>query len=245
MKHFDKALIWDFDGTLAYREGGWAAALLDVLRNEIAECAVTHDQLRPHLRDGFPWHATDQAYPPMRSAEQWWNALDPLFERAFTGVGIDAERARTLAPEVRHTYSKLTYWRLFDDTMPAIETLSSQGWAQVILSNHVPELKSIIEHLQLSPHLPLIFNSAETGYEKPHPQAFRNVLTALGNPRRIWMIGDNMSADVLGAEGVGIPAILVRRHHEDARYYCENLLQLPSIVNRKTIGRLTTENGQR
>ena len=232
MRHIDKALIWDFDGTLAYREGGWAAALLDVLHNELTECSVTHDQLRPHLRDGFPWHAADQAYPPKRSAEKWWSALDQLFERAFIAVGIEAERAARMATEVRHAYSKLTCWRLFDDTIPAMERLSSQGWAHVILSNHVPELRSIIDHLQLNPYFALIFNSAETGYEKPHPQAFRTVLTALDNPRTIWMIGDNVTADVMGAEGVGIPAVLVRRPHEDAKYYCEDLSQLFRIIGR-------------
>ena len=231
MRHIDKALIWDFDGTLAYREGKWTAALLDVLHNEVAECAITHDQLRPYLRDGFPWHAADQAYPPKRSAEEWWGALDHIFERAFIAVGIEAERARKMAKEVRHSYLTPTYWQLFDDTIPALEALSSEGWTHVILSNHVPELKSIIDHLQLSPYFALIFNSAETGYEKPHPQAFRNVLTALENPKTIWMIGDNVSADVMGAEGVGIPAVLVREHHEAARYYCEALSELRSIIN--------------
>ena len=231
MRRIDKALIWDFDGTLAYREGGWAAALHDVLRNEIADCAVTHDQLRPHLRDGFPWHATDQVYPPRRSAEQWWGALDQLFERAFIAVGIEAKLACKMAREVRHTYSNLTFWQLYDDTIPAMETLSSQGWVHVILSNHVPELKSIIDHLQLSPYLASVFNSAETGYEKPHPQAFYNVLAALDNPDKIWMIGDNINADIMGAEGVGISAVLVRKHHEDAKYYCEDLSQLYTIVN--------------
>jgi hypothetical protein len=40
-----KYLIWDFDGTLGYRPGGWTAALLEVLQREAPTCDVTADQL--------------------------------------------------------------------------------------------------------------------------------------------------------------------------------------------------------
>ena len=65
------------------------------------------------------------------------------------------------------------------------------------------------------PHLAAIFNSAQTGYEKPHPQAFRNVLAWLPEPEAVWMIGDNYTADVLGAQAVGLPGILVRETHPE------------------------------
>jgi putative hydrolase of the HAD superfamily len=89
-----------------------------------------------------------------------------------------------------------------------------------VLSNHVPELHGLIDGLGLAPHLDDVFSSGLTGYEKPHPEAFRMVLAACGNPTQAWMVGDNPHADVEGAEGVGLPAILVRvkgraRHSAD------------------------------
>jgi putative hydrolase of the HAD superfamily len=95
----------------------------------------------------------------------------------------------------------------------------------------VPELPGIIEHLGLTPHLVHIFNSAETGYEKPHPHAFRLVLDAMPDLQDVWMVGDNIEADVKGALRVGIPAILVRKHHNDADYYAETLYDIPGILN--------------
>jgi FMN phosphatase YigB (HAD superfamily) len=44
------------------------------------------------------------------------------------------------------------------------------------------------------------------------------------------MIGDNVEADILGAERVGLPAILVRKTHPAARYVAADLLDLPSLL---------------
>ncbi|HEY3870231.1 MAG TPA: HAD-IA family hydrolase [Actinocrinis sp.] len=55
-----------------------------------------------------------------------------------------------------------------------------------------------------------VVNSADTGYEKSNPRAFRAALAALAEPRRVWMIGDNPVADVGGATAAGLGAILVR-----------------------------------
>ncbi len=76
-----------------------------------------------------------------------------------------------------------------------------------------------------------VLNSAETGYKKPHPRAFQIVVESLPDSESFWMIGDSMRADVAGAEAVGIPAILVRRPHEDAERYCESLSQVPSVLS--------------
>lgn len=98
-----------------------------------------------------------------------------------------------------------------------------------MLSNHVPELEPIILSLGLGPHLERIFNSALIGYEKPNPEAFRHALAGCGSPARAWMVGDNIEADVHGAESVGLPAILVRRQGE-ARFRAETLDRAVAII---------------
>ena len=228
-----KYLIWDFDGTLGYRVEKWTGALLEIIRQEAPECEATIDQLRPYLQAGFPWHRPDSPHLTITSADQWWNALDHIFERAFKAMGIDALRARRMSKQVRHAYLNLESWRLFDDTLPSLELLSARGWAHVVLSNHVPELQMIIRHLKLEPYIAKVFNSAETGYEKPHPQAFRNVLEAIDDVAAVWMIGDSMDSDIVGAESVRIPGILVRKYRQDARYFCDELSQVLDIIEGK------------
>ncbi len=98
-------------------------------------------------------------------------------------------------------------------------------------TSHVPELRQIIlQYLQLNKTIATVFTSAETGYEKPHKQAFVTLLTTLDDIEKIWMIGDNLEVDIAGAESIGIPGILVRRFHANARYYCETLRQISAII---------------
>jgi putative hydrolase of the HAD superfamily len=111
--------------------------------------------------------------------------------------------------------------------------LKSLGWEQAILSNHIPELPDIVEALGLTPYVQAIFSSALMGYEKPHPQAFLQVLALLDHPQTIWMIGDNIEADVMGAQSVGIPAILVRQEDTRATYVYPDLSLIPAFLSQK------------
>jgi putative hydrolase of the HAD superfamily len=75
----------------------------------------------------------------------------------------------------------------------------------------VPELPGIAGGLGLGPYVGTVLTSARIGYEKPHPEAFRRAVRAAGQNGPVWMVGDNLNADVLGAQAVGLEAILVRQ----------------------------------
>jgi putative hydrolase of the HAD superfamily len=85
--------------------------------------------------------------------------------------------------------------------------------------------------LGLDRHVERIFNSAQTGYEKPHPEAFRGVFDALGGADEVWMVGDNADADVAGAKAAGIPAFLVRKRRKGIEPYCEDLAGIAEILD--------------
>lgn len=225
-------LLWDFDGTLGHRDGGaWTASLLETLDLAIPGHTVTLEQLRLYTQTGFPWHQADQPHLNLTSPAMWWEALYPVLAKAYRGVGLDESLAQTLARQFRAVYLNLDRWRLFDDVLPTLDTLSARGWTHAILSNHVPELGDIVQHLGLASRVAFVFNSAQIGYEKPHPRAFQIALETLPDVETAWMIGDNVVADVQGAEAVGLPAILVRRHHSQARYFCESLLGIADVVS--------------
>jgi putative hydrolase of the HAD superfamily len=227
-------LIWDFDGTLAYQVGGmWTATLFAVLREELPDHPATPDDLRPHLRTGFPWHRPEVTHTHLTSAEAWWDALDPLLARAYQQAGVEAETAARLARRIRSVYPNPARWRLFDDALPTLRELSGLGWTHYVLSNHVPELLGIADHLGLTPHLAGLFNSAQTGYEKPHPEAFAQVLRVLDEPRSVWMVGDSYEADVLGARAMGLSAILVHAEHPGAECRCAELSEVAAVLTRR------------
>jgi putative hydrolase of the HAD superfamily len=221
----DRLLIWDFDGTLAHRRGetGWSILLAEALDAEEPGHRHSADTFRPHLREGFPWHAPEVAHPELCEPEAWWGSVRPVLGRAYEAAGYVPARALELADAARRLYvDPGVGWELFDDTRPTLAQLSQEGWTHAILSNHVPELRQIVAGLGLDDAVDFISCSAETGYEKPHAEAFASVLGTI-RPAEVWMVGDNVVADVLGAEAVGIPAVLVRRPDPRAERYADSL----------------------
>jgi putative hydrolase of the HAD superfamily len=87
----------------------------------------------------------------------------------------------------------------------------------------------MLKHLGLRDRFVGIFNSAQTGIEKPHARAFSNVLQAL-KPQTVWMVGDNPVADIAGAEAAGLPAILVRKQVEGGRHVCADLHEVVRLL---------------
>ena len=225
-------LVWDFDGTLGFRAGQWSGALVSVLKREFPRSSVTSDEIRPHLQTGFPWHTPHVPCAVCRTAEEWWDRLTSVFERAFKlGAGLSDAQAARLASLVRPEYTNPDSWQLFEDTLPTLNALADEGWRHIVLSNHVPELDQILISIGLSQHLQAVFNSARTGLEKPNPQCFRQVSSTLPSQATCIMVGDNVAADIKGARSVGWPAILVRGHHPEAPFCCQSLSQLSQVLS--------------
>lgn len=202
-------VLLDFDGTLAYRSGMWSQCLIDVLAEISPNDQVDVEDIGHHLRDGFPWHQPDRSHLELSDADQWWENLSPLLLSAFEAVDLPLRQRQLAVSRVRTHYCDPRRFQLYPDTVDALESLRRHGWELVILSNHVPELRSIVDGVGLGSLIDQVYTSAVTGYEKPNPESYR---IALGSdpPEECFMVGDNVDADVLGAEKVGLPAILVR-----------------------------------
>lgn len=218
----NRTILWDFDGTLAWREGVWSGALLQALDQHCAGHGFCRDDIHPRIVHGFPWHYPETVHTHLNRPERWWAELCAHLSLVFRDLGYEEELSETLARTTRIIYTDATSFRLFDDTVPALEALREAGCRHVILSNHVPELPNLVRELGLLPLFDDIISSALIGYEKPHPEAFTIGLRVAGDPDEVWMVGDNLIADVRGAEALGIPAILVRREG-DCERRCENL----------------------
>jgi putative hydrolase of the HAD superfamily len=231
MAKVEKIILWDFEGTLVDRPGRWRSALMEVLDVNETGHQVDMEQIRPYLRDGFPWHRPEEIHSELSESSRWWASLGPLFTRAYQGVGYPISRAEELSSYVREVFINPNRFIVYEDTIPTLTMLLEKGWRHAILSNHVPELQDIISGLDLGPYFDFYFSSGVTGYEKPNPKAFQHALQAIGLPRDVWMIGDNTDADIRGAESVGIRAILVRNNSKaNVRYYAQDLREVVSII---------------
>jgi putative hydrolase of the HAD superfamily len=228
-------VLWDFDGTLAWRPGLWGGCVLEVLDELAPGHTAELEKVRAVLKGGFPWDRHTEPHPHLSSPDAWWETVTPLLSRAIRGC-VEEARVPELAHAVRLRFIDASkQWRVFDDTRSALGTTASTGWRNVVLSNHVPELSTLVAQLGLGDLVERVFSSATTGYEKPHPEAFRVALRACGNPARRWMVGDNPIADVAGAEALGIPAILVRTNGR-ARQTAKDVAAAAKLIVRTFAG---------
>lgn len=224
----DRVVLWDFDGTLACRQGAWTGALLQALDELAPGHCVARDDIRPHIMDGFPWHCPERPHPHLNQPEAWWAEVEALMGRAFAAVGY-AERAAEMAHLARGCVTDPATYTVYEDTVPALERLAQAGWRHVVLSNHVPELTDIVRGLEIAHYFEAVHTSALMGYDKPHAEAFHIALREAGNPSRVWMVGDNPLADIGGALALGMPAILVRREFGYPRY-CPGLDEAVELI---------------
>ena len=228
----ERYMIWDFDGTLAYRRNGmWRAALIEALNQKLPGHNISVDSFKTPLRDRFPWHDWRKPHPELSSPIAWWEHVESILENAYRFVGIEESKAAELATAAHYRYIDPDSFVLFPDTLQVLKQLTANGWRHIILSNHVPELIDIVNGSGLGSLVEVVLSSALTGFEKPHPEAFAIARKTIGNSAVLWMVGDNPGADVEGAEQCGIPAILVRSKSGNTVRTASDLYQVTNIVS--------------
>lgn len=117
--------------------------------------------------------------------------------------------------QVRSRYCRFRWVSPLPDTVGSLPALRLAGRRTLVLSNHVPELPSIIDGLDLGKLLDDVLRSATIGYETPHRETFRSAVDG-AVARDCFIVGDNPAADVQGAERAGLRAIPLRIPNRDA-----------------------------
>ncbi len=90
-----------------------------------------------------------------------------------------------------------------------------------LLSNYPcgESIRGSLERTGIGRHLAAAVVSADVGFVKPHRAPFEAVLRALDVPaERAVYVGDNWLADVQGAKGVGMAAVLTRQWQTPERF---------------------------
>lgn len=219
-------LIWDFDETLAYRDGKWTKSMYEILlRNGYDH--LSEDEVRPYFKTGLPWHRSSEPHCDYFFYDDWWTHVIEVIRLKLLQMGFDNEQSKLLSDQYKDEYLDLSKWHLYEDTLDALKHSISNGHTNIILSNHVPELKIIISHLGIEDYFQAIITSADVGYDKPHPGIFEAALKQVPEGSSVYMIGDSYNADVLGSKAMGIQAIWVRQ--ENTHRYIPHSLELCGI----------------
>lgn len=109
--------------------------------------------------------------------------------------------------------------KVYPEMIETLAALQKAGIPMGIVSNTTnPGFMKDYERsiLGLDPYFEFSIYSSEVPYRKPHPSIFQLALARLNlDPAEVLFVGDNLKADVVGAQSVGMPTAWLNRNGKD------------------------------
>jgi putative hydrolase of the HAD superfamily len=102
------------------------------------------------------------------------------------------------------------HWAPMEGVYKVLDELRVKGMCLGMISNAGDEgnVQRLIDFAQLRPYFKPIFISAAMGIRKPNPKLFEMVLETWNLPAdQVVMVGDNLGADIRGAQNAGVHQI--------------------------------------
>lgn len=215
-------IFWDFDGTLVHSNSLWSSSVYRALKETDHNMTVQFNDIRKCMAVGFAWHTPDNDYSKM-TGEKWWNFMVNKICNDHLNLGVDYETAVTASEKVPYIIKNLENYVLYDDAVDVLKKSSKSGNINVILSNNYPDLIDVVDGLGLKKYFDDVLISAQIGYDKPRKELFDCAKLKYPDENYI-MIGDSISADIVGGNSAGMKTVLVHNGLNSQAYLCcENL----------------------
>jgi putative hydrolase of the HAD superfamily len=205
-----RAIFFDMDDTLLDGVTAMNAAWETVCADAAPGCPCEPAHLRDAIRrEGAKFWADEAAVGHWRLDLDGARAL--VVKNALAAEGFDTARAT----EIATTYARLhrEHLRPFEDAVPTLELLRAAGFRLGLLTNGPrPLQRDKIERFGFEQYFDVIVIEGEFGHGKPEREVFGHALTTVGaEAAEAWHIGDNLYADIAGAQSVGIHAAWIHR----------------------------------
>ena len=208
-----KAVFFDAAGTLIH--------LRQPVGESYAEIAAGHgivvepDRVEQAFRAAWkrtpsPLHPPDQ--PPADDDRAWWKSLVRETFAEAVGRPLAESPLEYLFDDLYSHFSKADAWRVYDDVLPTLKALQALNRRLLVLSNFDRRLRSILAGHGLDRYFHGMVISSEVGASKPHPRMFEAALRAAqAHPHECLHVGDEVKADLEGAQAAGMTAFRVNR----------------------------------
>jgi len=125
------------------------------------------------------------------------------------GAGPGVERA---ARDIYVEWSACHHFEMYEDVPDVLRALHASGLKIGLISNTERSLTAFQTHFALDGIFAAAVSSYDHGYMKPHRSIFEAALRQVAaEPHEAVMVGDSLPADIEGARGLGMRAVLVSR----------------------------------
>ena len=151
-------------------------------------------------------------------------------KKTFNALAFDIsdDLIDTLSKEyIQHLSS---YNHVFPYTFEILDYLKPKYKLHIITNGFQEIQDKKLKNANLYDYFSQIINSEMAGVKKPNPYIFELALDMAGTrPEQSVMIGDNIEADILGAQAVGFNTIHFNAHDEPAHDFCAMIDSLHEI----------------
>ncbi len=132
------------------------------------------------------------------------------FERLLGPYGVGAAEVPAIAQAHYGRYQQLR--RPLPGARALLEALKPHYRIGIVTNNRTAEQVDKLRHLGMEELVDALITSEGVGVPKPDPRIFQAALARLGaRPAETVLVGDNWTADVVGALGVGIRPVWLNR----------------------------------
>ena len=221
-----RAIFFDMDDTILDTSRGveesWTIAAAAFAPTLNADPEALHKAIR---REGMEFWKDEAAVGHWRLDLEGARRL--VVRNALVAEGLDPEYAERIA--VRYRAEVMPRMQLFDDSLETLDWLRSAGYRLGLITNGPREMqREKIARFEIEHYFDVIVIEGEFGHGKPSPHVFTHALTTTGaSANEAWHVGDNLYADVGGAQAVGVHAVWI---HRDRLEMKENPDALPDRV---------------
>ena len=205
-----KAIIFDMDDTILSDDEAAEKCWRQVCNEMFHRIQIgTPDELTAVIQELRRWYWADPERI-RRGSLDLTRARWELLTLAFDRYGLDDDR---LKEEMSAAYQKLksATVELIPGALDTLQALRDSGIRLGLITNGDAQgQRAKVEKAGLEPFFESILIAGEFGVAKPDPRVFHHTLDNLHVcPSEAWMVGDNLYADVGGAQAVGIYGIWI------------------------------------
>ncbi len=148
---------------------------------------------------------------------RWSDEQDRAFWRRLCFAVAESIPALTDDPQAWYEqlyahFGQVSTWQPFGDALQTLRSLRSRGVKLAVVSNWDSRLEGILEGLGIAPLVDAVLISAVCGHRKPGSRIFELALERMeARPETTIMVGDSLTDDIRGADGVGLTGVLLHR----------------------------------
>lgn len=239
-----RAVIFDFGGTLMYGRNAWEPfiakadeALTTYLCSQGMELNINTfpSEFRKRLDEYFK----------QREHDLLEATYSQVLREVLKDKGYDEISSFTLRNALDALFAVTqSNWALEEDAIPMLKKLEEAGYRLGIISNAGDDhdVQKLVRGFDIRQYFDFILTSAACSYRKPHPRIFElGLANWYLHPSEAVMVGDNLTADIQGAQQAGLYGVWISRRADPQMEKQEavspdasmsSLSELPAILDK-------------